>query len=83
MAVPLSRSQRRAPLPRVGDARSIEISEFAMNPADLLGRPVLRHEQRNLVPLIEIIEVHVCSRLRKREHGRSLSRVGLRQIKST
>jgi hypothetical protein len=42
----------------LGDARSVAIGEFAMDPANLVGGPVLGHEQRYLVSLIEIIEIH-------------------------
>ena len=53
------------------------------NLANFFGRRILRHEERHLVSLKEIVEIHKCSHRRKRERGRSLSRVGLRQLIST
>ena len=38
---------------------------------------VVGHEQRNLMTMIEIIEIHALLHLSKREHSWSLSRAGL------
>jgi hypothetical protein len=60
---------------RVGDAFSVAFAELTVNLANLLGAPVLGHEQRDLVALVEVVEIHcACSTLRKREHIGSLSR---------
>lgn len=75
-------SQLPARLPLLGDAGCIQFDEFTMNAANLVGSPILRHEERHLVPLVEIIEIHEMLRLRKREHVQSLSRASLRQLNS-
>ena len=48
-----------------------------MHAARLLAIGVVGHEERNLMKMIEIIEVHVLLHLSKREHSWSLSRAGL------
>lgn len=48
-----------------------------MSAARLLAMAVIRHEKRNLMTMIEIIEVHMLLHFSKREHSWSLSRVGL------
>src|SRR4051794_29001391 len=53
-----SRGFQNARVPRFGDLRSIEIGKLAMNSAHLVSGPVLGHEQRDLVTLVEIIEIH-------------------------
>src|SRR5690349_10312272 len=53
--------QLRAALPHFCNARGAPLSKSAMNLAHLGRRPVLGHEKRHLMALIEIIEVHKCS----------------------
>lgn len=48
-----------------------------MHAARLLAIGVIGHEKRNLMPMIEIIEIHVMLHFSKREHNWSLSRAGL------
>jgi hypothetical protein len=45
-----------------------------MHAARRLGASVVGHEERYLVTMIEIIEIHIQLLLRKREHGWSLRR---------
>jgi hypothetical protein len=47
-----------AGVPRFGDALRISISKFAMDPPDRIRPTILRHEERYLVSLVEIIEIH-------------------------
>lgn len=75
----LYRSLRRVRTPGFINLRGIEICELAVDSANFVGRAMFGHEPRNLVTLIEIIEIHNALRLRKREHGRSLGLVGLRK----
>ena len=58
MAAASGYSQRRVGLLRLGDPRSVQVGKLAVDPANLVHRSVLRHEQRNLMSLIEIIEIH-------------------------
>lgn len=48
-----------------------------MRATRLLAIGVVGHEERNLMTMIEIIEIHVLLHFSKREHNWSLSRVGL------
>ena len=59
------------------DPCSIAISELAVGAARLLAIGVIGHEKRNLMTMIEIVEIHVLLHFSKREHSWSLSRVGL------
>jgi hypothetical protein len=54
-----------------------------MDAACFLGPGVFRHEQRYLVTMKEIIEIHEMLQSGKREHSQSLSRVRLRIEKNT
>jgi hypothetical protein len=54
-----------------------------MDAACFVGRGVFGHEQRYLVTVKEIIEIHEVLRFGKREHSQSLSRVRLRIEKNT
>jgi hypothetical protein len=74
-----SDSQRCARTFGTGDACGISSGQLAMSPARFLRVSVLGHEQRHLMALVEIIEVHGVLRSRKREHNRSLSCAGLQK----
>ena len=61
-------------VPGFRNARSIAFAELAMNAARFLRRRIVGHEQRNLMAVIKIIEIHEFAPRRKREHIWSLSR---------
>ena len=59
----------------VGDAFGVAPAKFPVDLANLLGRPIFCHEQRNLMALVKVVQIHCdCSTFRKREHIESLSR---------
>ena len=61
----------------VGDARCVTCRERLVRETCTLGRGIFRHEQRYLMTTVKIIEIQTTLHRRKREHGPSLSRVGL------
>lgn len=52
------RSQGRVGPLHLGNPRGVQVDKLAVDPANLVGGPVFRHKQRNLMSLIEIIEIH-------------------------
>lgn len=72
-----SRDRQHGPF-SVSDLPGVALGEFAMHAARRIRARVVGHEQRHLMSVIKVIEIHSHAPSGKREHVRSLSRVGLR-----
>ena len=51
----------RASLPRVGNARSIQVGKIAVDLANSGAGPIFRHKERDLVSLVEVVEIHALA----------------------
>jgi hypothetical protein len=71
-----SRDRHIGPL-HDGDLRSIATCELAMNASCPFRGGIVGHEERNLMPVVEIVDVQAHAPFRKREHSQSLSRMDL------